>query len=787
MTARETNLVNAFETTLAAQLASGGTTMNLTDDPGIDSPVYLVIDPDNDSNREVILWSSGTNHAAATITRDVDSKHGTDPTHAAGTQVRLAVVKQHIEEAHDAIQQGFILEDGDGTEVTIAPIVSAGVYTQREVKFIDTGGLEINWTDTDVGSDADQYDLTFTLDLNGLTAAAVDIAADSVAIIDANDSNLTRKESLADVIAAIDGTGLTASSGVLSVDASQAITALTGGDLTIFDDANNADVSLALGTSATESLTIQVLNGGSNKTAEEIHFSTATASGTANHGKMVFDIDGTDILTIDDGGIDIASGKTIAINGTDLVVHTAGNLIDFDSAAIDVDLSEAAEEAIANGDYIIFLDGGATGAAKKENIADVATLFAGTGLTASSSVISVDASQAITALTGGDLTIFDDANNADVSLKMGTSATEALSIEVLNGGSNKTAEEIKIQTSTASGTANHGKISVYIDDVEILDIDDGGIDLASGKTFAINGTDIVGTDTQLTTEEVQDIVGAMFTSNTETNITVTYEDGDGTIDLVALAGDITSVVAGVGLSGGGTTGDVTLTLDFSELSAVTPADGDSFATLDSDGAVEQRTTTTALATLFAGGGLTASSSVISNDVIGKQSMWVPAAAMYPTTTAGCAAIASVESTAGRPDMKVLDFDASSDENAQFSIAMPSYWNEGTITYQVYWTTAATDTDGVAWSLAGVCVSDNDTIDVAFGTAVVVTDDALGAAEDLCVTAESGAVTIAGSPAAGDLAYFNIERDVSDGNDDMAEDARLIGIKIFYTIDDVHEA
>ena len=736
MTARETNLVNAFETTLAAQLASGGTTMNLTDDPGIDSPVYLVIDPDNDSNREVILWSSGTNHAAATVTRDVDSSHGTDPTHAAGTQVRLAVVKQHIEEAHDAIQQGFVLEDGDGTEVTIAPIVTSGVYTQREVKFIDTGGLDINWTDTDNGTDADPYDLTFTLDLNGLTAATVDIAADSVAIIDANDSNLTRKESLADVIAAIDGTGLTASSGVLSVDASQAITALTGGDLTIYDDANNADVSLALGTSATESLTIQVLNGASNKTAEEVHFSTATASGTADHGKMVFDIDGTDILTIDDGGIDVASGKTIAINGTDLVVHTAGNLIDFDSAAIDVDLSEAAEEAIANGDYIIFLDGGATGAAKKENIADIATLFAGTGLTASSSVISVDASQAITALTGGDLTIFDDANNADVSLKMGTSATEALSIEVLNGSGNKTAEEIKINTSTASGTANHGKISIYIDDTEIMDIDDGGIDMASGKTVAIDGTDLV-------------------------NLTAgNLIDFDGT----------------------------DIDVDLTEAAEAAIADGDYILFLDGGATGTQSKEALAdLATLFAGGGLTAASSVISNDVIGKQSMWVPAAAMYPTASAGCAAITAVETTAGRPDMYVLDFDASSDENAQFSIAMPSYWNEGTITYQVYWTTAATDTDGVAWSLAGVSCSDNDTIDVAFGTAVVVTDDALGAAEDLCVTAESGAVTIAGSPAAGDLAYFNIERDVSDGNDDMAEDARLIGIKIFYTIDDVHEA
>ena len=35
-----------------------------------------------------------------------------------------------------------------------------------------------------------------------------------------------------------------------------------------------------------------------------------------------------------------------------------------------------------------------------------------------------------------------------------------------------------------------------------------------------------------TTEEIQDIVGAMFSSNTETRISATYEDGDGTIDLV---------------------------------------------------------------------------------------------------------------------------------------------------------------------------------------------------------------------------------------------------------------
>ena len=160
--------------------------------------------------------------------------------------------------------------------------------------------------------------------------------------------------------------------------------------------------------------------------------------------------------------------------------------------------------------------------------------------------------------------------------------------------------------------------------------------------------------------------------------------------------------------------------------------------------------------------------------------------MYPSTTNPCSDLTQVETTALRPDLKVLDFAAAADDFAQFAIAFPKSWNEGTVTYQPFWTVTGTNTGTVVWQLGGIAVSSDDTINTAFGTLIATTALAhSGTSNDLMVSAESGAVTIAGSPAANDLCFFQINNDASASGQTGA--VRLLGVKLFFTTDAANDA
>lgn len=159
------------------------------------------------------------------------------------------------------------------------------------------------------------------------------------------------------------------------------------------------------------------------------------------------------------------------------------------------------------------------------------------------------------------------------------------------------------------------------------------------------------------------------------------------------------------------------------------------------------------------------------------SLYIPASAMISRTTNG-AAVGSTETATNKVMLSTLDFDQSTIEYAQFSIAMPKSWNASTVTFAPIWT-AASGTGDVIFGLQGFAFSNDDAFDQAFGTAQTSTDTLI-ATGDQHTGPTSSAITIGGTPAAEDLVIFQVYRNASSGSDTLNADAKLIGIRLYMT-------
>lgn len=169
-------------------------------------------------------------------------------------------------------------------------------------------------------------------------------------------------------------------------------------------------------------------------------------------------------------------------------------------------------------------------------------------------------------------------------------------------------------------------------------------------------------------------------------------------------------------------------------------------------------------------------------IAGKTAVPIPASAMVPNTTNG-AATGTTETTTNKVMVRTLDFDTTTQEGAQFCIPMPKGWNEGTVTFEPIWT-AASGSGTAAFGLRAVALSNDDALDTAWGTEQTSVDTLL-AAGDVHVGPESSAITIAGTPAEGDLVMFQVRRDVA--NDTLGVDAKLIAIRLFITTNAANDA
>ena len=246
-----------------------------------------------------------------------------------------------------------------------------------------------------------------------------------------------------------------------------------------------------------------------------------STTGEVKTAKVSF-TDGDDAITIADGGgitantsLTLASGATVtAINDEDNMTSNSATALATQQsikAYVDAQTSgggsmdnwvleddDGTEVTVSNGKEVKFIGSGLT-----TNFTDTDN---GTDADPFDLTFTVDAAQTgITSVVNASLEIGRDADNR---IKFGTDNQIIFEVD---GGDNvifKTGGEIEAASLDVSGDA---------------DID-GTLE---ADAITVGGTAL--------DEFIQDTVGAMVSSNTETGIAVTYEDGDGTLDFVLSA------------------------------------------------------------------------------------------------------------------------------------------------------------------------------------------------------------------------------------------------------------
>ena len=282
------------------------------------------------------------------------------------------------------------------------------------------------------------------------------------------------------------GGGSSAADDISAGDAAVNITT-TSGNITIDAAANNTDI-IFKGTDGGSDITILTLDG--SEAGAATFNSTVTTTG----------------LTI---GSTAVTSTAAELNILDGVTSTASELNLIDGG------TSRGTTAVASGDGILINDAGTMA---MTNVDTVSTYFA------SHSV------------GGGNIVTTGALDTGSITSGFGTIDTGASAITttgLISGGS-LDIDDVLINGTTIGHT----------DDTDLMTVADGVLTVAGeldAATLDISGNaDIDGTleadaytvDGTALNEYIADTVGAMVSSNTETGITVTYQDGDNTIDFV---------------------------------------------------------------------------------------------------------------------------------------------------------------------------------------------------------------------------------------------------------------
>jgi hypothetical protein len=151
-----------------------------------------------------------------------------------------------------------------------------------------------------------------------------------------------------------------------------------------------------------------------------------------------------------------------------------------------------------------------------------------------------------------------------------------------------------------------------------------------------------------------------------------------------------------------------------------------------------------------------------------------------SVTSGCTGPNRIESATNKVNQLTLDFASAAQKYAEWTAYLPSnYTTAATITATFVWTANSASTNSVVWGLAARAYGNDITIDQAYGTAAEVTDANTATAYQVHISNATPAITIAGSPVAGQLCQFRAYR-LGSGADNLAATANLLQVIITYT-------
>ena len=375
----------------------------------------------------------GTDIGAALVDADlmiVDD--GAGGTNRKATMSRLATYMQSaltFTSNTDTVDMGdgFVLEDGDGTEVTITE--------NKEIKFVEGGGIDINWTDTDNGTDGDPYDLTFTIAAGGVTNT------------------------------------------------------MLGGSIANSKLSNSAITIAGTSTSLGGTITLATITNGSGivSGSSQIAVSSGMIAGDAIDGTKIAD-DAVNSEHITDGSVDnIHLAGSIADSKLS-TISTAGKV---DLAALEIDGGTDIGAALVDADLMI-VDDGAGGTNRKATMSRLATYMQGaltfasgdiTGVTAGDGLTGGGTSGGVTVAIGAGNLIDVQADQVDVDLTELTDMTQTYvpgedEFVILDGG---TAQKRKLGSEIFGSNAYNS--TTIGTNTNALTVDDSSIQLNSGTTF----------------------------------------------------------------------------------------------------------------------------------------------------------------------------------------------------------------------------------------------------------------------------------------------------------------